>query len=133
MRGVKIQPTPGTGLPPISRPLSNSQSCSPWNSWNESFDSTVAPVLSAMRSRKASPRPMAPAGGDTSSPAASASSNMLDLGGIDPVAERGVDDDGDHVVGILGHELAHGLVELGQARHGPAFGGDVGAVDDDVP
>jgi hypothetical protein len=25
VRGVKIQPTPGTGLPPNKRPLSNSQ------------------------------------------------------------------------------------------------------------
>ena len=67
-RGVKIHPTPGTGLPPISRPLSNSHGCSPWNSWKESLDRTVAPVFSAIRSRKASPRPMAPAGGDTTSP-----------------------------------------------------------------
>ena len=30
--GVKIQPTPGTGLPPTRRDWENSQSCSPWNS-----------------------------------------------------------------------------------------------------
>ncbi len=74
VRGVKIQPMPGTGLPPTSRPLSKSHSWSPWNSWKESLESTTAPVLSAIRSKKASPRPMAPAGGETSSPAASASS-----------------------------------------------------------
>ncbi len=64
---VKTQPTSGTGLPPMRRPLLNSHSCSPWNSWNESLDKTVAPTFSAILSRKASPRPMAPAGGDTSS------------------------------------------------------------------
>ena len=62
-------------LPPTRRDVANSQSCSPWNSWNESLDSTVAPVFSAMRRRKASPLPMAPAGGETISPWASASSN----------------------------------------------------------
>ncbi len=67
-RGVKIHPTPGTGLPPMRRPSSKSQGCSPWNSWNESFDNTTAPVRSAMRNTKASPRPMAPAGGETTSP-----------------------------------------------------------------
>ena len=74
-RGVKIQPTPGTGFPPIRRPGSKSQGCSPWNSWNESLESTTAPVRSAMRSTKASPRPMAPAGGDTTSPCSSACSS----------------------------------------------------------
>jgi hypothetical protein len=76
VRGVKIHPTPGTGLPPISRPSSKSHLYSPWNSWNESLDSTTAPVRSAMRSRNPSPRPMAPAGGDTISPASSASSRI---------------------------------------------------------
>ena len=33
-------------------------------------------------------------------------------------------------VGVLVAERHHGVVELGQARHGPAFGGDVGSVDD---
>ena len=74
LRGVKIQPTPGTGLPPIRRPLSKSHSYSPWNSWNESLDRTEAPTLSATRSKKASPLPMAPAGGDTTSPSNSACS-----------------------------------------------------------
>jgi len=76
-RGVKIQPTPGTGLPPISRPRSNSQLYSAWNSWNESLDSTMASVRSAIRNRNPSPRPTAPAGGDTISPAASAASYSL--------------------------------------------------------
>src|SRR5579885_3642772 len=77
VRGVKIQPTPGTGLPPTSRPSSNSHPYSPWNSWNESFDRTSALMRSAMRSRNPSPRPMAPAGGETISPASSASSYIL--------------------------------------------------------
>src|SRR5580704_556119 len=59
-RGVKIHPTPGTGFPPMSRPSSNSQGCWPWNSWKESLERTTAPVRSAMRRTKASPRPMAP-------------------------------------------------------------------------
>src|SRR5580700_3933275 len=73
IRGVKIQPTPGTGLPPISRPSSKSQGCSPWNSWKESLDRTVAPVRSAIRNTNASPRPMAPAGGEMTSPLSMAS------------------------------------------------------------
>jgi hypothetical protein len=72
-RGVKIHPMPGMGFPPIRRPSSKSQGCSPWNSWNESFERTMAPVRSAMRRTKASPRPMAPAGGDTTSPFSMAS------------------------------------------------------------
>ncbi len=67
-RGLKIHPTPGTGVPPRRRPRSNNQGCSPWNSWNESFDSTVPSTFSATRSKNASPRPMAPAGGWTYSP-----------------------------------------------------------------
>jgi hypothetical protein len=77
VRGVKIQPTLGTGFPPTRRPSSNSHRYSPWNSWNESLDSTSAPMRSAMRSRNPSPRPIAPAGGDTISPASSASSKIL--------------------------------------------------------
>ena len=67
-RGVKIHPTPGTGLPPIRRESSKSQGCSPWNSWNESLESTMALVRSAIRSTNASPRPIAPAGGEMISP-----------------------------------------------------------------
>ena len=62
------------GVPPSSRPRSKSHGCSPWNSWNESFDSTVPSMRSAIRSRNASPRPIAPAGGETSLPSAASSS-----------------------------------------------------------
>jgi hypothetical protein len=62
-RGEKIQPIPGTGVAPSSRPRSKSHGCSPWNSWNESFERTVPSTFSATRNRKASPRPIAPAGG----------------------------------------------------------------------
>ena len=72
-RGVKIHPTPGTGLPPMRRPSLNSHGCSPWNSWKESLDRTMAPVRSAMRRTKASPRPIAPAGGEITSPLSIAS------------------------------------------------------------
>ncbi len=74
VRSVKIQPTSGTGLPPMRRPSSKSQSYSPWNSWNESLEKTVAPARSAISSRNLSPLPIVPAGGVTSSLAASASS-----------------------------------------------------------
>ncbi len=74
VRSVKIQPTWGTGLPPIRRPGSNSHSYSPWNSWNESLENTVALARSAISSRNLSPRPMVPAGGVIISLAANASS-----------------------------------------------------------
>src|SRR4051794_13286833 len=48
VRSMKTQPTAGTGLPPTSRPSSKSHSYSPWNSWNESFEKTVAPTRSAI-------------------------------------------------------------------------------------
>ena len=51
---------------------------------------------------------------------------------VDPMAERGVHDDGDDVVGVLLHERQDGLVELLEARHRSPFGGEVRAVDDDV-
>jgi hypothetical protein len=75
VRATNTHPMCGTGLPPISRPSSNSHGYVPWNSWNESFDSTVAPTLFAMLSRNASPRPIAPAGGATSSLFETAASN----------------------------------------------------------
>ena len=74
-RATKTHPTLGTGLPPISRPSSNSQGNSAWNSWNESFDRMVALALLAIVRTNASPRPMAPAGGDTSSLFSTAASN----------------------------------------------------------
>jgi hypothetical protein len=54
------------------------------------------------------------------------------LGGIDPVRERGVDDDGDLRVRMVAPELDDSVFQLFQARQGPALGGDVGSVDDDV-
>ncbi len=76
-RGTNTQPMPSTGLPPMRRSSSNNQGCSPWNSWKESLDSTAAPAFSATWRMKASPRPTAPAGGMTISPALLASSNVL--------------------------------------------------------
>ena len=77
LRATQTHPTCGTGLPPTRRPSSNSQSCSPWNSWNESFERIVALAFLAMLSTNASPRPIAPAGGATSSLLAIAASNSL--------------------------------------------------------
>ena len=74
-RGTNTQPTLGTGFPPTRRPSSNNQSYWPWNSWYESLEMTVALTLLAMVSTKASPRPMAPAGGATSSLFSIAASN----------------------------------------------------------
>ncbi len=74
-RKRNTQPTPGTGLPPTRRPSSKSHANFPWNSWNESFDRTVASALSATSRTKASPRPIVPAGAVRSSPALTASSN----------------------------------------------------------
>ncbi len=54
------------------------------------------------------------------------------FGGIDPVGEGGVDDDGDLRVRMVAPELGDGLFQLSQTRQGSAFGGDVGSVDDDV-
>jgi hypothetical protein len=71
-RGVKTQPTPFTGLPPMSRPSSKSHGYSSWNSWNESLLNTTPLIRSAIFKMKASPRPIAPAGGVTISPASSA-------------------------------------------------------------
>ena len=71
---MNTQPTWGTGLPPMSRPFSNSHGYSPWNSWNESFDRMAAPARRAICRMNASPRPMAPAGGVISSLALTASS-----------------------------------------------------------
>ena len=77
LRATQTHPTCGTGLPPTRRPSSNNQSCSPWNSWNESFDRIVALAFLAMLRTNASPRPTAPAGGATSSLLAIAASNSL--------------------------------------------------------
>ena len=66
-RSTKTHPTWGTGLPPMRRPASNSHLYLPWNSWKLSLDRIVALAFSAMARMNASPRPMAPAGGATSS------------------------------------------------------------------
>ena len=131
-RGVKIHPTPGTGLPPISRPSSKSHGCSPWNSWNESLERTVAPVRSAMRSTNASPRPMAPAGGEIISPLSIALRTSSRSASEHAVLERGVhdhDDVGARVLGLIG---ADGLVELLETRGASAFGGQVRPVHHDM-
>ena len=76
VRHTKTQPMAGTGLAPRRRPSSKSQSYwPPWNSWNESLEKTVALTLSATWRMNASPRPMAPAGGVTSSPLTMPASN----------------------------------------------------------
>ena len=132
VRGTKIQPTPGTGLPPISRPSSNSQAYSPWNSWNESFESTTASALSAICRRKASPRPIAPAGGVDQLAVGGRLLVQRALRRVDAMAERRVDDDGDRRRPGSRRERAHSLVELREARQRATFGRDVRAVDDDL-
>ncbi len=61
----------------MSRPTSKSHGYSSWNSWNESLLRTTPPMRSAIFKMKASPRPTAPAGGVTMSPAIVASRNRL--------------------------------------------------------
>ena len=56
----------------------------------------------------------------------------LALGGVDPMAEGGVDHDDDLFAGEFGLVLPHGFIELGQARNGAALGRDVRSVHDDV-
>ena len=106
VRGVKIQPTPGTGLPPTRRPSANSQLYSPWNSWNESLERTVAPVRSAICRRNPSPRPMAPAGGETMRAGQLRLLVLLALRLVDAVTERGIDHDDDIVTRVLVAERA---------------------------
>ena len=67
----------------------------PWNSWKESFDSTTASARSAICSTNASPRPITPAGGEITSPAATRLLERGALGLVDAVREARVDDDGD--------------------------------------
>ncbi len=55
-----------------------------------------------------------------------------DLGLVDAMPERRVDDNGHRVVGMLVHERTHGLVKLFEARIRASLGGDVRSVDDDV-
>ena len=54
------------------------------------------------------------------------------LGGVDAVAEGGIDHDGQVLGGVFLEEGPHRFVELGQAGKAAAFGRDVGPVDDDV-
>ena len=131
-RSEKIQPTPGTGLPPMSRPGSNSHSYSAWNSWNESFESTVPPVRSAIWSRKPSPRPTAPAGGDTTSPAASVFANAARSDGSMRCSKLASTTTVAIDAGVLAVERGHGFLQLGEARLGAALGREVGAVDHEV-
>ena len=51
---------------------------------------------------------------------------------VDAMPERGIHHDGHHVGRVLGQILAHRLIKLGEARQGPPFRGQVGAVDDDL-
>ncbi len=52
---------------------------------------------------------------------------------VDAMPERGVDHHRDGVIPVLGDEGRDGLVELLETGVRSAFGGDVGAVHDDVP
>ena len=131
-RNEKIQPTPGTGLPPMRRPGSKSHSYSAWNSWNESLDTTVASVRFAIWSRKPSPRPTAPAGGRHDLVRDLGLRERGSLRRVDAVLEAGVDDDGHLRSGVLPAEGGHGLAELGEARLRASLGGEVGAVDHEM-
>ena len=57
---------------------------------------------------------------------------VLDFPAVDPVPERGVDDDRDDRSRVVVHERHHCLVQLQEARLGSTFGGDIGPVDHEV-
>jgi hypothetical protein len=48
------------------------------------------------------------------------------------MAEGRIHHDGDAGFGVLVHQGANRFIELGEARRGSAFGGDVGSVNDDA-
>ena len=49
---------------------------------------------------------------------------------VDPMSERGVDDDGERLVRVLARYGAHSFIELGEARQTPTLGCNVGSIDD---
>ena len=132
VRGEKIQPIPGTGVAPSRRPRSNSHGCSPWNSWNESFDKTVASTFSATLQEKGVPAPDGACRRVYVFAGQGRRLETIELAGVDPVRERGVHDHGDLRPRMLTTQLGHGLFQLFEAGHRAALGGDVGSVDDDV-
>ena len=111
---TKTQPTSGTGLPPISRPSSNSQRTRRGTPGTSRWTAPSASALSAICSTNASPRPIAPAGGVTSSPAMTASSYVGRSLAVDAVPERRVDDDGDVRRAVLLDERAAPLRRAGR-------------------
>ena len=56
----------------------------------------------------------------------------LGLLGVDAMAEGGIHDDRDDVLGMIGHEGHHCFVQLLQAGLRTTLGGDVRTVDDDM-
>ena len=131
-RSMNTQPTWGTGLPPISRPWSNSHGYSPWNSWNESFDRIVGPGPTGDLEDEHVAAPDGARGRGDQLVGVDRVLVGLPLLALDAVGERGVDHDRDVVRRVLLDERLHGLVELGEAGRVAALGGDVRTVDDDV-
>ena len=121
----------GTGLPPTSRPSSNSQ-CGPVELLvavvrqdggvdlvGDAEDERVAASDGAGRRRD-------------HLVVADSSVELGHLLRVDPMAEGGIDHDGDQGVRVLRHVRQHRLVELLEAWHGPTLGSEVRTVDDDV-
>ncbi len=131
-RSTHTHPTCGTGLPPIRRPSSKSHVYSPWNSWNESFDSTDGARLVGDAEHERVAPPDRSGRRRDQFVVRDARLELGDLPLVDAVTERRIDDDRDRGVGMLLHEALDRLAQLGEARHRPTFGGDVGAVDHDV-
>ena len=129
---MKIHPIPGIGFPPMSRPSSNNQGCSAWNSWKESLERTWA----STRLGHPEDEGVTPADGPgrrrDQLPVGHGLVEHGPLGRVDAVAEGGVHHHDDLGAGILGLEFPDGVVELLEARRGTAFGRDVRAVDDDM-
>ena len=91
------------------------------------------PTFSAMRSRKASPRPIAPAGGCTNSPLSSAPSKRASSEGSMRWANVASTTTVTSASGNSLAQLVDGALELREARRRAPLGRDVGTVDDDVP
>ena len=130
-RRTNIHPTPGTGVAPRSRPCSKSHGCSPWNSWNESFESTRPSTFSAIQQQFVSASDCLPAGGDTYSPRRAASSNRSSSEGSMRCANVASTTT---VTSLSGYSrVSSATAASSWARpNRPAFGRDIRAVDDNV-
>ena len=133
VRATKTHPTPSTGLPPTSRPLSNSHGYSPWSSWNESFEKNVGVGLSAtcederVAATDGSRRRRDDLAGEDRLLVGVALARRR-CGGRKVASTTTVM----RVPGYSSRKARTASSSWARLGSGPALGGDVGAVDDDV-